>query len=136
MVIAFKEQFVEPILDDLKNHTIREDATNRWKVGMTMHMATGVRTKKYKQFAEKVCTGIQKIEFKWATINKGLVNEGRSVKVFIDDRNVTNEWFEDTNEMIVEVLAKNDGFNNLVDFFGWFSEDFTGKLIHWTDLKY
>lgn len=136
MVIGFKEQFVEPILDDLKNHTIREDATNRWKVGMTMHMATGVRTKKYKQFAEKICTGIQKIEIKWKNPPPDYSHLGRSVKVFIDDINVSDKWFEDTDEMIVEVLAKNDGFNDLVDFFGWFSEDFTGKLIHWTDLKY
>jgi hypothetical protein len=136
MVLGFKEQFVDRILDGSKIHTIREDSKSRWKEGRVIQMATGVRTKKYNKFTEQFCLGIQKVEFKWTTHNKGLVNEGRSVKVFIDDRNVTNEWFKDTDEMIVEVLAKNDGFENLVDFFGWFSEDFTGKIIHWTDLKY
>jgi hypothetical protein len=35
-----------------------------------------------------------------------------------------------------EVIARKDGFDTLEDFLDWFSEDFTGKLIHWTDLKY
>lgn len=38
--------------------------------------------------------------------------------------------------MVVEVLAKNDGFSGVKEFFEWFSEDFKGKIIHWTDLKY
>ena len=33
-------------------------------------------------------------------------------------------------------LAWNDGFDNLLEFLMYFKEDFTGKIIHWTDLKY
>lgn len=38
--------------------------------------------------------------------------------------------------MRLDELALNDGFNNVQDFFAYFNEDFTGKLIHWTNLKY
>jgi hypothetical protein len=37
---------------------------------------------------------------------------------------------------MLEVIARHDGFDSVNDFLDWFSEDFTGKLIHWTDLKY
>lgn len=136
MVIGFKEQFVESILDGSKIHTIREDAHNRWKEGMIMHMATGVRTKKYKQFAEKVCIKIQKIEIKWENPPTELPHLKRSVKVFIDGINVSHKWFEDKDEMLLEVLVKNDGFKDYNSFFDWFCEDFTGKIIHWTNSKY
>lgn len=61
MVIGFKEQFVYKILNGTKIHTIREDKHDRWRPGMTMHMATGVRTKNYKQFHEDNCTSVQEI---------------------------------------------------------------------------
>ena len=136
MVIGFKDQFVEPILNGTKIHTIREDATNRWVKGRVMHMATGVRTKKYNQFNEEICNGTQKIEIKWSTNNKGLVSENRGVQVFIDGVNVTNHTFGVFDKMLIEVLARNDGFATVKDFFEWFSEDYTGKIIHWTELKY
>jgi uncharacterized protein YqfB (UPF0267 family) len=136
MVIGFKEQFVEPILNGSKIHTIREDATNRWKAGRVMDMATGVRTKAYNKFTEQICIGIQTIEIKWTVPSNNDTIKNRSVKVFIDGKNISHHWYKDTDELIMDVLAKNDGFETLQDFFGWFSEDFTGKLIHWTDLKY
>jgi hypothetical protein len=136
MVIGFKEQFVEPILNGTKIHTIREDATNRWVKCRVMHMETGVRTKNYNQFNEEICNGTQKFEIKWSKNNKGLVSENRGVQVFIDGVNVTNHTFGVFDEMLVEVLARNDGFATVKDFFEWFSEDYTGKIIHWTELRY
>src|SRR6185437_1705040 len=62
MIIGFKKQFVEPILQGTKVHTIREDKANRWKAGMVMHMYTGGRfSKEYRQFAEKQCISVQDI---------------------------------------------------------------------------
>jgi len=58
MVLAFKKRFVEPIKKGVKIHTIREDKTNRWKSGMKVHAATGVRTKNYNCFFESVCIKI------------------------------------------------------------------------------
>tara|TARA_R110000822_G_scaffold14427_6_gene50814 strand:+ start:10931 stop:11452 length:522 start_codon:yes stop_codon:yes gene_type:complete len=36
----------------------------------------------------------------------------------------------------IEVIAHNDGFDSTKDFFKWFDTDFTGDIIHWTNLKY
>lgn len=33
-------------------------------------------------------------------------------------------------------LAQNDGFDTIEEFFEYFNEDFTGKIIHWTGLRY
>jgi hypothetical protein len=40
------------------------------------------------------------------------------------------------NKNISEQLAINDGFETVEHFFRWFNEDFSGKIIHWTDLRY
>ena len=29
-----------------------------------------------------------------------------------------------------------DGFESLNQFFRWFSDDFYGQIIHWTDFRY
>jgi len=122
MVIAFKEKFKEPILNKTKKHTIREDSHNRWKQGMKMHMATGVRTKKYNQFYEDTCKTIQQIEIE---IISEYMNDA---VVKVDGRKLTKSE--------VQQLAWNDGFLNLLEFWMWFAEGFKGKIIHWTELRY
>ena len=120
MILGFKKQFVEPILAGTKIHTIREDKHRRWKVGNKIQFATGVRTKKYKQFSEKVCTGIQRIEMKWT-------NEIDMI-CKIDEIDIIGIEFSK--------LSRNDGFPFVYEFLNWFSKDFTGVIIHWTDFRY
>lgn len=122
MVIGFKPQFVEPILKGIKVHTIREDNHNRWQAGMKMHMATGVRTKNYKQFAEKICTG-----------NRRIIIEPEKKQVSICVNSTQIKYF---NEQGIETLAKNDGFNSVDDFWKWFNKPFFGKLIYWIPEPY
>lgn len=52
----------------------------------------------------------------------------RFASVSVDERLLTYEE--------ISRIAKNDGFANVNDFFEWFSSDFSGKIIHWTDFKY
>ena len=47
--------------------------------------------------------------------------------------NIDGKWLDDSQ---IEKLALNDGFDSVKDFFNWFSEDFVGKIIHWTDARY
>ena len=122
MVIGFNPRFKEPILKKTKKHTLREDPHNRWKQGIKMHMATGVRTKNYNQFNEDVCKSTQKIEI---IRTSDYLNE---TIVKVDGRKLT--------EPEIQQLAWNDGFDNLVSFWLWFDKGFIGKIIHWTDLKY
>lgn len=127
MILGFKKQFVPKILDGSKIHTIREDKHDRWKAGRTAHMATGVRTKDYHQFDQQECTGTQKIEIIHYKPHE-IRPFGGCPKVFVDGRELP------LNE--VDTIAKNDGFDGLSDFCDWFNKDFSGKIIHWTELRY
>lgn len=121
MILGFKPQFVPRILSGRKIHTIREDKTNRWKPGNKIQMATGVRTKNYNCFKTAVCVSVQTIEIRNIFDDKNAV--------LIDGRKLTKEE--------IKTLAKNDGFDNVKDFWNWFfMEDFIGKIIHWTYFKY
>ena len=130
MVIPFNPQFVEPILKGSKIHTIREDIHNRWKPGKIMHMATGVRTKNYKQFCESECTSVQELKI-----------------IFNPDYFFSQVWVdgEELEFRQICTLVLNYGFIRVADFYNWFLKKaklenrtyiYKGKIIHWTDFKY
>ncbi len=124
MVLSFKDQFIKPIQTGQKIHTIREDKPDRWKPGNKIHFATGVRTAAYSQFKSGECISTQEIRIIYPEIE---TIQAEPI-VEIDDEILT--------EGDVCRLAFQDGFNSVDDFFAWFSEDFEGKIIHWTDFKY
>ena len=103
-----------------KKHTIRKDERNRWKVGMDIHFFINVRTKKMFKFAPIVKVKlIQKISIK---------PNAETFRVKIDDHFLSDDE--------IEKLSINDGFNSVEEFFSYFNEDFTGRLIHWTNVRY
>lgn len=111
-----------------KIHTIRRDLKNRWKAGNDIHFYINVRTKNQFQFAPVVkVKSIQKIEISYH-FDHGRSGLERWTNILIDGVELDKKECEN--------LAVNDGFEDLDDFFNWFDEDFTGKIIHWTDLKY
>jgi len=124
MILGFKPQFVEPINSGVKIHSIREDKTDRWKEGNTIHFATGVRTKDYNNFKTDVCKSTQSIKISYFI---GIFFANR-ITVYVDDRAL--------NPFEISELATNDGFASTEDFFKWFDKDFEGKIIHWTDFRY
>lgn len=110
-----------------KYHTIRKDSNNRWKEGNNIHFVINNRTKDRFQFAPVIpCITTQRIDINYSALS-GLFPKFRPF-VHIDDRVL------DDNE--IEQLAINDGFDSVDDFFCYFNTDFSGKIIHWTDLKY
>jgi hypothetical protein len=103
-----------------KPHTIREDIHDRWHEGCLIHPVVFNRSKNQFQFAPTlVCKSVQKIEIFEKDCLHFMKIDGRSLN-----------WQE------VKILAKNDGFKSITQFFEWFNKDFTGKIIHWTKLKY
>ncbi|MOA01583.1 hypothetical protein D3C78_1210000 [compost metagenome] len=124
MILGFNKQFVEPILNGSKIHTLREDPNDRWRAGRSIQMATGVRTKNYDCFKEDFCQSTQKVFMDF---------NGYSVEVCIDNRWLTSPE--------VRQLVNNDGLT-YDDFLDWFFDGrqgrtkWSGKLIHWTDFKY
>lgn len=121
MILSFKRQFKQKILNGTKIHTIRLDPHNRWNPGMKIHFATGVRTKNYEQFMEGKCKSVQYIDIEWYD------NKNR-IFISINQRPL--------NQNEIAKLIKSDGFDSFEQFQKWFNSDFSGKIIHWTDFKY
>ena len=131
-----------------KIHTIREDPHNRWKAGRSIQMV--YRGPKYSiesHFNKDIpelerCVSVQTISIRWISIHtKPLeiltgkqISEmdsfttTRQVEILIDGNKINYER--------LQILARNDGFNSEEDFLLWFSKDFKGKVIHWSDFKY
>jgi hypothetical protein len=115
-----------------KLHTIREDKHNRWKAGMSIQMV--YRGPKYSildHFNKGIpelekCVSVQKIDIKWESFI-GLQKPALNIQID-NGRSLT------TSE--ITQLAINDGFKDIEQFCRWFNKDFSGNLIHWTDLKY
>lgn len=144
MILGFKPQFVPKILDGTKLHTIRSG--NRWKPGMSIQMATGVRTPQYNQFNAdrpdlQVCKCVQDILFRFNhecdihiihdpdIRNKGLY----TFSIFIDGKQVINKF-------LLKIISKCDGFDTVYDFIEWFYDvrnqernNYVGQIIHWTE---
>ena len=113
-----------------KPHTIREDKNDRWKPGVMIDFFINARQKNMFRFAPRIpVVSTQRILMSYAYAN--------IIHITINGRRL-NDWQEK------EKLAINDGFDSWDDFVDYFipiiekSEDgfFTGKIIHWTDLKY
>ena len=132
MILGFKKQFVDKILNGTKIHTIREDRNNRWKTGNKIHFATGIRTRNYNQFYQGTCKLVQDIE---------IIHTTGYTQIFIDGNSyfdVFHHGFDNIYEytQLLKEFAINDGFDTVESFFEWFDQDFKGKLIHWTDFEY
>jgi hypothetical protein len=130
MILGFKEQFKQPILEGTKIHTIREDKANRWSPEYAIHFSTGVRTKKFNMFDVRPCTSVQKIRIEWMKIGKT-----NCASVCIDNTCV-GRYTNGYASGLCNAIAKNDGFANAKEFFEFFNKNFQGKIIHWTDFKY
>lgn len=123
----FKEKILCGVLPDVyslhykkKIHSIRKGS--RWKPGMSIQMAYGVRTSNYEQFNKdhqglQTCISVQNI-----SISPGGL-------VLIDGRGL--------NQYTKNMLAENDGFESFEYFMKWFKDGMhNGQLIHWTDYRY
>lgn len=129
MILNFKQQFKEPILNGTKKHSVRLDPARRWKAGRKIQCSTGARSKHYDCFKETTCISTQRVFMTYAFNDV--------IEISIDGR----ELFCFSER---EQFAKNDGFATWQEFFDWFypliknnkDECYSGRIIHWTDLRY
>ncbi|MFN3405168.1 MAG: hypothetical protein ACK40G_13805 [Cytophagaceae bacterium] len=127
-------EFPDKILAGIKINSIRYGY--RWRAGMSIQMATGARTKYYYQFNKdrpdlQECISTQNIE---------IIPAGKAPKLggyeMYTDHTILIEG-KVIDKKTIELLAKNDGFDSLEDFWVWFGNDhLDGQIIHWTDFKY
>jgi len=119
-----------------KKHTIRKDKGNRWKAGNDIHFVINNRTKKRFQFAPKIqVVTVQIFEIKYKVLKEETVISIYIDKIFKGKVILVNCKIKESS-IAVDIIAANDGFDSTNDFLEWFSDDFEGKIIHWTNLKY
>jgi len=130
-----------------KIHTLRIDPHNRWKPGMSIQMV--YRGPKYSildHFNKGIpelerCVSIQRIKLTWIYKN-AYVETNLPLRKIKGPHGEFNYypaiWIDDKpmNQAQIELLAANDGFDSIYQFFKWFNKDFTGKILHFTDYRY
>ena len=121
---SFKERFVPLILDGTKRQTIRKKRKGQAKIGSTLYLYFGMRTKWCKKLKETPCVDVKEIV---------ITQDG---KIFVGGKKLT--WTQR------DVLAYNDGFRKADDntaggcfdiMFRWWSQihelPFIGDIIYW-----
>jgi hypothetical protein len=124
-----------------KLHTIREDKTERWKPGMMIDFFINARKKNMFRFAPRIpVISVQEIF---------MTRRGSMLEITIakEDSYIGGEDFY-VDAFTQGQLATNDGFSEYDDFRNYFLSViemngkamgnywFSGKIIHWTNLKY
>ena len=116
-----------------KIHTIRKDKFDNWQIGKKIHFCINMRTKNHWQFAPILpVQNTQTIKITYS---------GKAINVYVDGKHfyyrsaAGQEWSDEARNNMLR-LAMNDGFDSIDDFFLWFNEDYNGKIIHWTNMKY
>jgi hypothetical protein len=136
-----KEIFPNPFTP--KFHTFRADPHNRWKAGRKIEMVyRGAGYKILDHFNKDIpelskCVSTQKIDI---TIRR-TDSIPQVMNIRIDDKLRFVIPLQPNIKVATPysdymTLIRNDGFENLAKFFKWFKKDFSGKIIHWTDLRY
>lgn len=108
--------------------TIREDRHNRWTKNTWIDFCINPRSERMFNFAPRfrVIT-IQRVFMTY------LPHLGNGFEMSIDGKYCCDE--------AVRTIAQNDGFDSTHEFVNYFIRqmkdgEFSGKIIHWTDLKY
>lgn len=111
-----------------KLHTLREDKKDRWQEGKMIDFFINCRQKDMFRFAPVLpVVSVQNVEIFYSAQSMWNDTIARPT-VYVDGY--------DLHPDKIRQLAQNDGFDTIEDFFTYFNEDFKGKIIHWTDLKY
>lgn len=131
MLLTFtKPQFKDLTKQGIKQHTIREDKHNRWKVGMKIHFWLGnprnVHAKnKPHQFGNGICSRVETVRMEFKDLHPLEIHDIVRIGTYV---------LKTSQEL--DALAKNDGFNNWSEMREWFDNDsrqFIGKIIFWKD---
>lgn len=155
MLLGFKKQFAPKILDGSKKFTIRNRRKVEPKIGDTLHMYTGLRTKHTEKItSEHTLKGIQLVDI---LIQKQVFSEGSfkgkwSLGISVDKRDL------DSSEL--EYFVRCDGFESMEDFMEYWIKSIGEKkeyfqqghknpnltiwtvnvealiMYHWTDLRF
>ena len=136
MTIEFEKQFLKPILKNTKKHTIRKDANNKYRVGMTIKLAERIKNK-ITWFCITKIISIQQIVITVTDEKTNIDIDGIRYATLKADK-----FYHPSNFNIcrLNTLAENSGFNSIQDFFDYFitpdNDTYEGKIIHWDLIQY
>jgi hypothetical protein len=113
----FQRRFVPKIRSGEKMHTIRAVRAHPDKPGNTLHLYTGLRTKKAKLLMRVPCVKVEEITI-WNLRRIGVMVEIDGELLRSDEK---------------EALAQRDGFANFEEMIEFWSGrlPFSGHIIHW-----
>ncbi len=139
MLLGFKKRFAEPIKIGTKVFTMRGDRKVKPKIGETLYMYSGLRTKNTELISNKEkLISRQEVRLMIIYYSKGISR----LDIHVDGRELKSKEIDE--------FVKFDGFKDRLDFVTYWIESSTGKkiqdkpyrvgglmnLYHWTDLKY
>lgn len=108
-----------------KLHSLREDIHDRWQIGAKIHFYIWARNKR------AICFGIGEVKaIQYAVINAKLQ------RVYILDQKDGMGHARELLGVDLATFVLNDGFDSLEQFWNYFTENKTLKIIHWTNFKY
>jgi hypothetical protein len=127
MILSFKQQFVQKIINGTKKQTIRADPKKRWKECMSIQFWSGSprQPKTSYLFKDGVVSSVVDIEidFNWAESPNQMkckISFGKYQKTVL------------TTKTQLSNFALADGFESFEDFKSFFKgENFEGVLIKW-----
>jgi hypothetical protein len=123
----FQRRFVSFIKSGAKTHTIRGVRAHPDKPGNTLHLYTGLRTKKAKLLMRVPCVKVEEIEI-WHEVATA---EDRGPSFFVVRIDGTH-----LDKTECESLAHRDGFSSFHEMMKFWIEPknrlpFRGHIIHW-----
>jgi hypothetical protein len=123
--INFQPRFALDVECRRKRQTIRKEGKRRWKIGDTLYLYTGMRTKNCRLLGTAVALEVRMI----------FIDTGRKCIAleYRDDQGRRCIDFVSDDEALA--LARADGFATLDDFFAFFAKThgtlMRGYLINW-----
>jgi hypothetical protein len=121
MLLTFTNPKFEGLIkENIKQHTIRADKNNRWKIGNSIQFWNGnprnvhSKTKPHK-FGTGVCSRILPI------------------KINPFENEIIIEGYKYKNTEVLNKIAVNEGFENWQEMKTFFTKVFEGKMIFWKD---
>ena len=119
-LLNFKKQFVQPIRERRKKHTIRAERKIPVKVGDKLYLYCGLRQKGAYRIlpGPTICTRVQGIEIR---------DIGNKEFIFVDGDTLMPDECES--------LAKADGFDSFKEMMSFWKGrlPFKGNIIHWKE---
>lgn len=157
MLLGFKKRFIDPIKIGTKVHTLRRNPKRKPKIGETLHMYSGLRTK----YTEHISSSEKLISYQkaWIKVVWQTKPDGSyrllKLKVCIDGKAIGE--YDSIDVLPFEGAGYNlhrfvqfDGFIDFIDFVDFWIDPYKKQtrkpgvyklvqsmnLYHWTDLRY